>query len=288
MPMTTQTHGCDAHDRDDRSLRYRKLKDVRGFFGLSENGFRLYEQMGLCHPKRDPDNGYRVCSLSDAVLMCNSFNYTRLGLSLKQTANLLVDGTMEQQLDGLRDLDERLANELEELLARKRRVEREIRLVDAVAHNPLHCEVVSGVSLLAMPIHSQGLDMGPGYDEGCAWWACAPYVCAGLLVELDDAGRAASVLHGPVADQRDVARLGLPTGHAVHFCMPERRYVHAFVTLDAEGMPGPQTYGHVWAFMRDQGLQPDGRCVLHRLVRHQGMPDGRARRHDEVFVPVAQ
>ena len=44
-----------------------KLSDLRRAFGLSENGFRLYERMGLVRCSRNEENGYRIVTLSEGV-----------------------------------------------------------------------------------------------------------------------------------------------------------------------------------------------------------------------------
>lgn len=274
--------------RDGEASRpvYGNLKFIRGLFSLSENGFRLYERAGLVHPGRNEENGYRVASLSDGVLLCNAFNLTHLGFSLNDASRLLSSATIDDQLLAFEDLDAELGEQIEKMSRQRKHLEHRIRLLTEYIGNPRRCRMPNDREMLFVPLHRQDMSGIEGTYEDCVvWWQASPMVDAGLVVFLDERLRCTEVLHGPVASAKTAALMGLPTERAMRFNSDNRPCIHAYVSFPAEEMPDETVYAHIWDYLSDNGLEFTGGQILHRLLRHQFV-DGVAMRHDEVFVPV--
>ncbi|MEE8716670.1 MAG: MerR family transcriptional regulator [Coriobacteriales bacterium] len=278
--------GCAAGARPE----YRKLKDLRGLFSLSENGFRLYERAGLVRPYRNEDNGYRVATLSDAVQMCNAFNLTHYGIPLKVVHGLITDGDVAGELGELNDVDAALNRQLQELVAKKVHLEWDLHALGAYTRDPLGCAVVTDVDLYYIDLHTQRVEINrDNYDDAVEWWRHAPFVGAGLIVTLGDGPSAetSDVSHGPVVTEDDALRLRLPLSRAVHFCRRGHGYVRGFVRFPVETAPSRDAYAHILSYAEDRGLHLDASRVLHRLLRFRDV-DGTAMRLDEAYVPLAE
>jgi DNA-binding transcriptional MerR regulator len=271
----------DQHKRP----MYGNIKDIRGCFSLSENGFRLYERAGLVHPVRNEANGYRMVPLSDGVKLCNIFSLTRMGMSLKQTRQVL-SSSVEEEIDDLDSLNEKLSQDLQLAVARKARLESIIRSMKKFVSDPHACTVGSGKSLWFAPLHNQQTEMYPdSYDTAVSWWKSAPLVDGSLIVTVGKERQGIAVDHGPGASASVVSLCSLPTEHAVHFCTEKTVCVQAFVQFRSDEIPTTETYAHIFDYMDKNHLSLEGNAVMHRLLRHIEV-DGIPTRIDEVYFPL--
>lgn len=270
---------------DDGRPTYGKIKFLRDVFGISESGFRFYEKEGLVRSSRNTDNNYRVSTLSDGVLMCNAYSLAHYGLPMKQTKEVLLDGGVDDQIVALEKLSGSLNAQLMETAARKAHIEAELKALGEFAHDPRACSVVTDVGLCILPLHTQEIELRPGFEDSSAWWSHAPLVNAGMLVQVDDNWDTTELYHGPVADENDVVRLRFPTRHAVRFCDPSSRYLHAYITFPVEMLPSGDVFSHIRRYMKDNGLRLKERRILTRLMRYQDTEVGSIR-SDEVFIPL--
>ena len=274
---------------------YGKLKFVRGLFGLSENGFRLYEKAGLVHTVRNDENGYRMVPIESQVLLRNAYNLTHLGLTLKEASDLLTGATCSEHLAKYQELDERLNSEMMELTRRKAYLSHKMRILELAVREPCFCELVDGPSADGLCeevffLPWAHLDMTPvegTYEDSVAWWRASPFVDEGMVPIADEDGTVVDAIYGSVCSRRDAGALELPISHAESYGAPGGGlYVHSFAAFPVDTLPNKMTYAHVARFMRDNGLEPTGARVLHRLIRHQVVDGGLALRHDELFLPV--
>lgn len=72
---------------------FNRHKDPIGGFArgmnISQEGLRYYEQQGIITPERDKESGYRLFGFKETVPIFFCRKYTRYGLGLKQSAELL-------------------------------------------------------------------------------------------------------------------------------------------------------------------------------------------------------
>lgn len=264
---------------------YGKLKDIRELFGLSPNGFRLYEREGLVSTTRNADNDYRIASLGDGVLLCNAFSMTHYGISLQQTHRML-DGILEDQISTLDAMNASMDRELRLLMAKKIHLEERLRALNEYARDPFACSVTDSASIGFIRLHGQDMRFDYEVYEDCkVWWQAAPLVDAGLIVLVDEHGNARHVDHGPCAGRGASLMYGLPMRYATSFCQEGKRYLHAYAYFCVEKLPTAETYEHMFAYMDMHGLALQGEEILHRLLRHETR-EGLAMRLDEVYLPL--
>lgn len=266
---------------------YRKLKDLRGLFGLSQNGIRLYERAGIISLPRNSQNNYRSAPLADAVRMCDAFDLARYGIRLKDAGELVSTSGTDEEVARLRAFSDELDRQIMELIDKKSSLERRTYHLARYERNPLACEVTSDADLWFVHLHDQDVTIGDAYDDAVAWWRFAPFVSAGLVVSLDERGDATDAQHGPTATGAAVSRFGLPTEKATHFCVAGRRYLSGFVTFPVEELPGHATYAHLFDYARERGIPLDAGRVLHRLLRCHDEGDV-PMRVDLVYIPVRE
>lgn len=276
----------DAEKERERPA-YRKLKQMRDLFSLSENGFRYYENAGLVNTPRNEKNDYRVATLSSAVMMCNAFTLTHYGIVMRDVRSMLVEDDASQVMQDMQSASERLGREAMELLQKKAHLDHEISsLADFVA-DAATCSVTRDEDLWFVSVHRQSMDLSESYEDARCWWRGAPFVNAALYVETDERGDASDVLHGPLCSGVDAARLELPLSRAIHFCKIGKPYVRAFTSFRADEMPTHENYAHACEFARKNGLRLDASHVLHRLIRYHE-ETGSPMRDDEIFIPIVE
>ncbi len=264
---------------------YGKLKDIRELFGLSPNGFRLYEREGLVSTTRNADNDYRIASLGDGVLLCNAFSMAHYGISLQRT-HCMLDGTLEDQISTLDATNVSIDRDLQLLMAKKIHLEERLRALNEYARDPLLCSVTDSANVCFIRLHGQDMHFDYEVYEDCkAWWQAAPLVDAGLIVLVDERGNACHVDHGPCAGRGASLMYGLPMRYATAFCREGTRYLHAYAYFCVEEVPTAKTYEHMLAYMEAHNLAMEGTEILHRLLRHETR-EGVAMRLDEVYIPL--
>lgn len=277
----------DGQGQADERPGYRKLKDLRGLFSLSQNGIRLYERAGIISLPRNSQNNYRSATLTDAVKMCDAFDLTHYGIRLKDAGKLVSSGGVGEEIDALRSRADELDREIRELIDNKASLEERAYLLMQYERNPHACEVVDDADWWFVNLHDQEVTITDGYEDAVEWWRYAPLVCAGLIVSLDGEGNGISAMHGPMATGHDVARFHLPTGHAIRACTAGRKCLAAFVSFPMEQLPTRQTYAPAFDYARNRGLTLDATRVLHRLLRCHD-EDGVAMRVDRVYFPLEE
>ena len=265
---------------------YTKLKDIRECFSLSEGGFRVWEREGLVHPARNEANDYRVSPLSDGVRMCCAYDLTRLGMTLRQTREVL-DGSLENQIDAYDRFNAEISRNLQQIIARKAHLERWIWALKDYERNPRACRVTATADIWCQRMHSHDMHVyRDSFDELRAWWQAAPLVDGCLAVRLGEDRGAVSADHGPCADRDVVLSQSLPTTYALNICKPGTEYLHAYVASPSEELPPANVYTHIFAYLDEHGrtMQKNVK-FLHRLLRHYS-EEGIPTRLDEVFIPL--
>lgn len=95
--------------------------EVSRFYGLTAKGLAYYEEKGLISPRREEANGYRIYTLDDCYSLYHAKLYTNAGFTLKETADLLREGSLDQILSSL---EKRREQELARIKLQQRIFER--------------------------------------------------------------------------------------------------------------------------------------------------------------------
>lgn len=69
-----------------------KINQVEELVGITKKNIRFYEEQGLLHPKRDPNNGYREYNLEDVALLNKIKLLRKLDVSIEDILRLENEG----------------------------------------------------------------------------------------------------------------------------------------------------------------------------------------------------
>ena len=75
-----------------------KIKDAAKMLGIPIETIRFYEKEGIVHPSRDENSGYRDYGLWDIFQLVACVNYRNTGMSVKEIARFLREGTRSDLL----------------------------------------------------------------------------------------------------------------------------------------------------------------------------------------------
>lgn len=73
-----------------------KIGEVAECFGISRDTLRHYDKLGILSPPQNNENGYRIYSRADFLCMAYIRDLREAGVSLKDIAMLMKDGSVEK------------------------------------------------------------------------------------------------------------------------------------------------------------------------------------------------
>lgn len=73
-----------------------KIGEVAEYFGISRDTLRHYDKLGILSPPQKNENGYRIYSRADFLCMSYIRDLREAGVSLKDIAVLMKDGSIEK------------------------------------------------------------------------------------------------------------------------------------------------------------------------------------------------
>lgn len=92
-------------------------RQIARFYGLTAKGLAYYEDKGVLAPRRESSSGYRVYTLDDCYSLYHAKLYKNAGFSLKETADLIRDDSLDRILDAM---EERRDHELAKIRLQER------------------------------------------------------------------------------------------------------------------------------------------------------------------------
>ncbi|MFD7609645.1 MerR family transcriptional regulator [Streptomyces sp. NPDC059828] len=99
-----------------------RIGEIAALVGVTPRAVRHYHHQGLLpEPVRQP-NGYRDYSVRDAVLLARIRRLTELGLGLDEVRDVIADDAGRELMEVLKELDEDLARQQEQLGERRQRL----------------------------------------------------------------------------------------------------------------------------------------------------------------------
>ena len=111
-----------------------KIRDFSRIIGVEAHNLRYYEEKGLISPRREEANGYRIYTLDDCYSLYHAKLYTNAGFTLKETADLLREGSLDQILSSL---EKRREQELARIKLQQRIFERISEITGMLSPSPV-------------------------------------------------------------------------------------------------------------------------------------------------------
>lgn len=107
---------------------YYKINEISKLYGIGADSLRYYERIGVLKPHRG-DNDYRLYSLKDIYKLSIIKDLRQLGMSMKQIKEYLDDQNIENTVALLREEQELIRKQMEELLETKCSIERRMEQI---------------------------------------------------------------------------------------------------------------------------------------------------------------
>ena len=123
-----------------------KITQIASLYGLCTDTLRYYEEQGLLHPTRDPNNGYRLYGIQDICTLNVIRGLRDLGLSTAQIGEYLSGRTVDTTLELLRREDQMMARQINKLTQARALVRQQARELRASRRQP-----VGRAQLLELP-----------------------------------------------------------------------------------------------------------------------------------------
>ena len=114
---------------------YYKINEISKLYGIGVDSLRYYERLGILKPRRDT-NGYRLYDLKDMYKLTVIRDLRKLDFSMAQIKDFLEGQCVENTLSLLREEQEMLDAQMEEILRRKELIGRRISSLDAAKREP--------------------------------------------------------------------------------------------------------------------------------------------------------
>lgn len=103
-------------------MQYR-TKELCQLLGMGSKALRLYEEMGLIHPERESENGYRLFTQNDLLRILEIKKYQEESDSLQTVAQLLNAESVEDVLDNLQKQIDEVEAQLAALTQKRRHLQ---------------------------------------------------------------------------------------------------------------------------------------------------------------------
>ena len=91
-----------------------KISEVAKMLGLPVETIRFYEKEGVVRPQRNDSSGYRDYDLWDVFKLVACITYRNMGMSVKEVAQFIRNGTREQLIRHISDEKKAIQREIEE------------------------------------------------------------------------------------------------------------------------------------------------------------------------------
>lgn len=92
-----------------------KIGELAEYFGISRDTLRHYDKLGILSPPQNNDNGYRIYSRADLLCMIYIKDLREAGVSLKDIAKLMKDGSVEKAEAIMQVRQAQIKKEIEDL-----------------------------------------------------------------------------------------------------------------------------------------------------------------------------
>lgn len=197
-------------------------------FGISEQTIRMYERYHIISTSRDPNNGYRRFDLNAFTDLIKARIFQGIGFSMKNVSFLMDNCDIKEAYALMECQKEKLHDEILELSAKSRALERMMQQIDEILKKQGTCEVVLEEGWYVQPILNQNDDIIFDARDTHLWNTFA-YIRQD--VNLLHAGEEEKDGICFACSEADVKRYNLDLPNARYF--PPQKYLKAYFLIDA-------------------------------------------------------
>ena len=281
-------HAEDA-ERSGKIEYVYSSSELSKFYGLTIKGMAYYEQCGLVTPERVGLDKVRRYSLLDNYRLFYTRFYKNMGLSIRETADLLENNTPEH-LAG--DLDGHISRLRREVWFQRRmleELERLRRLLPGAAGEPsfsVICEEEGFYRLFIRPFSGPHKSSREETLEYKTWNDYLPVANASLRFPLADCLSDREELDteiGLILREGDFRAIGLQESGRTQY-IPAGRFLHTFLCGEAERLDRKDWLRPALTWMQAHRLRQTGDAFTKMIMVLR--QDGRDLRCDEAWFPV--
>ncbi|MBR3203229.1 MAG: MerR family transcriptional regulator [Solobacterium sp.] len=260
---------------------FSKVSDLHNWLGLSENGIRLYEREGIISPKRNSTNRYRELNISDGDRMFRSRILTGYGFSVKESADLLIHCSYDEQDQAYAKKEQELSNEIISLTYKLKQMQEMRAVMQEIRNNINACMIIDSVRYCFLPVHDQYQNKEAGNAVCSIWLSTVPSVTSTVIFDPADNTK---YLYGPSLKYADALRLQLPLEQAIDFGVQTPHLVRGFCRYSLEDNIRLENIAHLKTYAEAQGYKLSGPVMTRHILLEKISNGGFT--YDEVLIPV--
>ena len=256
--------------------------ELARMLGLTNEGVRYLERVGIIRAHRDRENGYRSFEFDELVRLTQTRNLRALGFSLEEARSVL-DGEMP-----LSETGTLFSRKMEDLQQRKRELElmeknllARMRAIEMLEAGERAYHFVQPAPMVFCPRTRNGKAIRYQKDilEANALWSKATLRACMMAVFYGNG----EVVKGLEVPEEAFAALDLPRMSNLIEIRPGR-CAHGAIEAPTRGWPD---FDRIGRWVRSQGEEPTGDlyCITRLEIR---MEDGRPGCVHEYFAPIRE
>lgn len=258
-----------------------RIGELADILGVSTETVRYYERIGLVQSHRCPDNNYRVFSIVESEHLIDMKSLQLLGFSLVEANDLLRSMDYEYGNRKLRELDERLFQDIQHIELQRDALARLIARSEKLKTAKCSCLLTTRPEYLRIPVYWERADSAMEQLRK-AWITAFPFVTVSPRFRIGKDGvycdKGLSIL------KTDAERIGLLVNERVqrHAAVP---CIYTMVEYNQNEALPTSLFDHVRDFAVRHSL-----AILEEDVFGSafavGSNDGKKVLSVEVWVPV--
>lgn len=273
---------------DEASYEYPTRRITR-FYGLTAKGLAYYEDKGVLSPRREEPSGYRVYTLDDCYSLYHAKLYKNAGFTLKETADLIREDSLDHILDALEEqrkkelsriqLQQRFCSRIEQMTSQLRRYQKEGAFYEEEDRPAFYRLYVRNFNLEHISTEEQS-------DQFEKWNEMIPIDNASLLYDQQALLSRKDPLNVNIAnivEAEDLALCGFKADGNVSF-LPPVRCIRTILCGKSSMINQIDWLNEALSFMEQRGLTLTG-PVLTRMLMVTGQGPERTR-YDIAWFPI--
>ncbi len=263
--------------------------DISQFYDLTPKGLAYYEEQGIIHPRRKEDSSYRIFTLEDCYSLYHSKMYKNSGLSLKETASIEKEGSLDEII---RKLETSSNQELDRIKIETRMQERVLEITSKLKEYQAQGQTFKVVDrsecyrLFVRTFDFHHVTNRESSNEFAEWNKYIPINTASLLYTKEKLLSNDSEMNVNIANlilAKDMEFLHLKkTSHVMHY--ESRKCIETIIQGSATKIDSKDWLEKSLQHIKEEGYELDG-DVLTSMLLVTGEKDHKTR-FDVAWFPI--
>ena len=269
-------------------MKYR-IGEIAKMLGVSAEAVRYFEKIGLIHPTRDEESGYRLYEVGEHNILMRARGYSRFGFTLAEAAELIANGDLADLTAALKGREAPLKESIRQQMLLLRCLKRRREHLDRVCALGERFRVETSPPLYGV-LYRRGYEFmqKEGMSGQVREWAEKKPFAEALLVYKKEtilAGGKGYYL-GLCMEEEFAKAFGVDRQAGVEY-FPPRKSVYSLRRIPHERAVEsdlPRSFAPTLAFLKEQGLKLAGDSCGRTL--HTSKKNGEYVHYCEQWFPV--